>query len=71
MCLQSLIWAIEIINSIMSLNACVYCVAVDTCLTTSVKTFFGSKTVSGVIVNYFVCVYHVVNCNVDPYYDFQ
>ena len=68
MCLQRLTCAVDVVNSIASLNASICCVAADYCLITSVKTFFGSKTMSDLIVvyivNYNVSLYDVLNDNV-------
>ena len=50
---------VDIVSSLMDLIAYVYYVVVELGLITSVKTFFGSKTVSD-----FIAIYYV-NCHVD------
>ena len=53
------IMVVDIVSSLMDLIACAYYVVVELGLITSVKTFFGSKTVSD-----FIAIYYV-NCHVD------
>ena len=53
------IMVVDIVSSLMDLIAYAYYVVVGLGLITSVKTFFGSKTVSD-----FIAIYYV-NCHVD------